>query len=99
MTCGWSTIYRIPYGAPNALPQSNKLSDSRNIKFVDMLAELSAFFDSAGDVSFKYQLPDEDLEALISVTDEEDLDNMMALDLAHHVRGPHGGVALPLLPL
>ena len=49
----------------------------RNIKFADMLAKLSALFDAAGHISFKYQLPGEGLDALISVTDDDDLDNMM----------------------
>ena len=41
-----------------------------------LIARLSAFYGS-GDFSFKYHLPYEDLDALISVPNDEDLDHMM----------------------
>lgn len=47
----------------------------RSIKFASMLAKLSSFCDA--DVTFKYQLPGEDLDALISVTNDDDLEHMM----------------------
>lgn len=47
----------------------------RNIKFSAILAKLSLLCNS--DVLFKYQLPGEDLDALISVTTDEDLEHMM----------------------
>ncbi|MFS7920507.1 putative PB1 domain-containing protein [Helianthus anomalus] len=51
------------------------LSVDRSIKFSLLLAKLSALCDV--DVCFKYQLPGEDLDALISVTNDDDLDHMM----------------------
>ncbi|KAL6209481.1 hypothetical protein ACLB2K_020423 [Fragaria x ananassa] len=51
------------------------LAVDRSIKFPALLSRLSSLSDS--DVSFKYQLPGEDLDALISVTNDDDLDHMM----------------------
>lgn len=48
---------------------------SRNITYNDLIAKLSKI--SGGGITIKYQLPNEDLDALISVTTEEDLENMM----------------------
>ncbi|KAH7388350.1 hypothetical protein KP509_16G071500 [Ceratopteris richardii] len=48
---------------------------SRNISFSELTAKLSRMFGSS--VVIKYQLPNEDLDALISVTSDEDLENMM----------------------
>ncbi|OMO73754.1 Phox/Bem1p [Corchorus capsularis] len=54
------------------------LAVERNIKFSSMIAKLSALCGGGeGDVSFKYQLPGEDLDALISVTNDDDLEHMM----------------------
>ncbi|KAL0559807.1 hypothetical protein IC582_000184 [Cucumis melo] len=47
----------------------------RSIKFASMIAKLSSLCDT--DVTFKYQLPGEDLDALISVTNDDDLEHMM----------------------
>ncbi|MED6217012.1 hypothetical protein PIB30_013483 [Stylosanthes scabra] len=47
------------------------------ITFSAMLAKLATLCNVAADVSFKYQLPGEDLHSLISVTDDDDLENMM----------------------
>ncbi|XP_016173975.1 protein SUPPRESSOR OF npr1-1, CONSTITUTIVE 1-like [Arachis ipaensis] len=50
------------------------------ITFPAMLAKLATLCNAASasaDVSFKYQLPGEDLDSLISVTDDDDLENMM----------------------
>ncbi|KAM1105925.1 hypothetical protein FF1_002853 [Malus domestica] len=47
----------------------------RNIKFAAIISKLSSL--SEYDVSFKYQLPGEDLDALISVTNDDDLEHMM----------------------
>lgn len=52
------------------------LAVDRNIKFASLIAKLSAVCDGEG-VSFKYQLPGEDLDALISVTNDDDLEHMM----------------------
>ena len=51
------------------------LAVDRNIKLAAFLAKLSSISDS--EVCFKYQLPGEDLDALISVTNDEDLEHMM----------------------
>lgn len=51
------------------------LAVDRTIKFPAFVAKLSSICDA--DVCFKYQLPGEDLDALISVTNDEDLDHMM----------------------
>ncbi|XP_015074067.1 uncharacterized protein LOC107018173 isoform X2 [Solanum pennellii] len=51
------------------------LSVDRNIRFSNLVAKLSSLSDC--DVCFKYQLPGEDLDALISVTNDEDLEHMM----------------------
>ncbi|GKV33530.1 hypothetical protein SLEP1_g42031 [Rubroshorea leprosula] len=53
------------------------LSVDRNIKFSAMIAKLSAMYGGEADVCFKYQLPGEDLDALITVTNDEDLEHMM----------------------
>ncbi|KAK4762055.1 hypothetical protein SAY87_029939 [Trapa incisa] len=52
------------------------LAVDRNIKLSSMIARLAALCGDA-DVSFKYQLPGEDLDALISVTNDDDLDHLM----------------------
>ncbi|KAL3814357.1 hypothetical protein ACJIZ3_015625 [Penstemon smallii] len=53
------------------------LSVDRNIKFVPLLSKLIALCDGDNSISFKYQLPGEDLDALISVTNDDDLEHMM----------------------
>ncbi|KAK2662799.1 hypothetical protein Ddye_001373 [Dipteronia dyeriana] len=53
------------------------LAVDRNIKFASIISKLSALCGDTTDVSFKYQLPGEDLDALISVTNDDDLDHMM----------------------
>ncbi|KAJ6409388.1 hypothetical protein OIU84_008980 [Salix udensis] len=52
------------------------LAAERNIKFPSMISKLSALCGDT-DVAFKYQLPGEDLDALISVTNDDDLEHMM----------------------
>ncbi|RYQ87716.1 hypothetical protein Ahy_B09g095253 [Arachis hypogaea] len=52
----------------------------RGIDFTAMVAEISSLFDGAcnGDYFFKYQVPgSDDLNALVSVTNDRDLHNMM----------------------
>ncbi|CAK8537785.1 unnamed protein product [Lathyrus sativus] len=51
------------------------LAVDRNVKLSNLIGKLTAMADS--DVCFKYQLPGEDLDALISVCNEDDLDYMM----------------------
>ncbi|CAI9786242.1 unnamed protein product [Fraxinus pennsylvanica] len=52
------------------------LAVDRNIKFGSLLSKLTALCDN-DNISFKYQFPGEDLDALISVTNEDDLEHMM----------------------
>lgn len=52
------------------------LAVDRNIKFGSLLSKLIALCDN-DNISFKYQLPGEDLDALISVTNDDDLEHMM----------------------
>ncbi|KAI9106442.1 hypothetical protein K1719_021970 [Acacia pycnantha] len=47
----------------------------RSIKFSAVMAKLSSLY--SADVFVKYQLPGEDLDALISVSNDEDLEHMM----------------------
>lgn len=53
------------------------LAVERSIRFPAFAARLAAILPAADDVCFKYQLPGEDLDALISITNDEDLDHMM----------------------
>ncbi|KAM4075370.1 hypothetical protein ACB094_10G164600 [Castanea mollissima] len=52
------------------------LAVDRSIKFGAIKSKLSSICNDA-DLCFKYQLPGEDLDALISVTNDEDLEHMM----------------------
>ncbi|KAL8155805.1 hypothetical protein AgCh_001006 [Apium graveolens] len=52
------------------------LSVDRAIKFAHLASKLSAICDNS-EVCFKYQLPGKDLDALISVTNDADLEHMM----------------------
>ncbi|KAL4604397.1 hypothetical protein ACB092_10G190500 [Castanea dentata] len=52
------------------------LAVDRSIKFSAIKSKLSSICNDA-DLCFKYQLPGEDLDALISVTNDEDLEHMM----------------------
>ncbi|KAJ4843119.1 hypothetical protein Tsubulata_002903 [Turnera subulata] len=52
------------------------LAVDRNIKFSVMISKLAGLCGDT-DVAFKYQLPGEDLDALISVTNDDDLEHMM----------------------
>ncbi|KAJ4823724.1 hypothetical protein Tsubulata_044046 [Turnera subulata] len=53
------------------------LAVDRHIKFAAFMSKLASLSGAASDVCVKYQLPGEDLDALISVTNDEDLDHMM----------------------
>ncbi|KAI3849491.1 hypothetical protein MKX03_019402 [Papaver bracteatum] len=52
------------------------LAVERNAKFGTVISKLSAICDF-DTVNLKYQLPGEDLDALVSVTNDEDLEHMM----------------------
>ncbi|XP_068657510.1 uncharacterized protein [Aristolochia californica] len=74
------------------------LAADRNIKFAGIMAKLSAICDA--EVCFKYQLPGEDLDALISVTNDEDLDHMMMeYDRLHRASVKPARLRLFLFPL
>ncbi|CAI9765409.1 unnamed protein product [Fraxinus pennsylvanica] len=73
-------------GKINPRPNDNQLSYiggetkilavDRNIRFSSLLSKLFVLCDS-DNISFKYQMPGEDLDALISVTNDDDLEHMM----------------------
>ncbi|KAI8550025.1 hypothetical protein RHMOL_Rhmol06G0072100 [Rhododendron molle] len=58
------------------------LAGDRRVTFSDILAKLTSFSGAATDddvVSFKYQLPGEDLDALVSViNNDDDFEHMTA---------------------
>ncbi|XLS71190.1 hypothetical protein HN51_028055 [Arachis hypogaea] len=56
---------------------SASMAVNHGIDFTAMLAELSALFDAAGDIHFKYQLPGDDFDALISVSSDSGLNSLM----------------------
>ncbi|OWM71355.1 uncharacterized protein LOC116201967 isoform X2 [Punica granatum] len=75
------------------------LGVDRNIKFSALMAKLSALCDSP-EVCLKYQLPGEDLDALISVTNDEDLEHMMIeYDRLHKTAPKPARLRLFLFPL
>uniref|UniRef100_A0A1J3F173 PB1 domain-containing protein n=2 Tax=Noccaea caerulescens TaxID=107243 RepID=A0A1J3F173_NOCCA len=55
------------------------MSVDRGTRFPALVSKLSAVCGGGdvGEISFKYQLPGEDLDALISVTNDDDLEHMM----------------------
>ncbi|XP_030528713.2 uncharacterized protein LOC115739642 [Rhodamnia argentea] len=54
------------------------LAVDRGVKFSSFMSKLSSLCGGgAAEACFKYQLPGEDLDALISVTNDEDLEHMM----------------------
>jgi hypothetical protein len=53
------------------------LSIERPLRYADFAARLAALAGSRGDISVKYQLPGEDLDALVSVTNDEDLEHLV----------------------
>lgn len=55
------------------------LAVDRSVRFQAIIAKLESLYgaNSPDEICFKYQLPGEDLDALISVTNDEDLEHMM----------------------
>ncbi|KAH7436636.1 hypothetical protein KP509_05G029000 [Ceratopteris richardii] len=47
----------------------------KNVSFAEFMSRMTQFYGSP--LGFKYQLPDEDLDALVSVASDDDLQNMM----------------------
>ena len=52
------------------------LSIERPFRYADFAARLAALAGTRGDICVKYQLPGEDLDALVSVTNDEDLEHL-----------------------
>ncbi|XVF39692.1 hypothetical protein PTKIN_Ptkin01aG0053200 [Pterospermum kingtungense] len=76
------------------------LAVDRNIKFSAIMAKLSSLCGGDSEDCFKYQLPGEDLDALISVTNDEDLEHMMLeYDRLHRVCAKPARLRLFLFPL
>ncbi|XAR51448.1 hypothetical protein NMG60_11006080 [Bertholletia excelsa] len=61
------------------------LAVDRRIKFSDIVAKLISICNASSDVLVKYQLPGEDLDALVSVINDDDLELMM--DEYDRIRG------------
>uniref|UniRef100_A0A2P2KG51 Uncharacterized protein MANES_07G046900 n=1 Tax=Rhizophora mucronata TaxID=61149 RepID=A0A2P2KG51_RHIMU len=75
------------------------LAVDRATKFSVMMAKLAALCGDT-DVSFKYQLPGEDLDALISVTNDDDLEHMMhEYDRLYRASGKPARMRLFLFPV
>lgn len=63
------------------------LSLERPLRFADFAARLAALVGNPGDFCVKYQLPGEDLDALVSVTNDEDLEHLvLEYDRLHLLR-------------
>ncbi|CAN6245673.1 unnamed protein product [Urochloa humidicola] len=67
------------------------LSLERPLRFADFAARLAALAGNMGDICVKYQLPGEDLDALVSVTNDEDLEHLvLEYDRLHLLRPAPG---------
>ncbi|KAM0873499.1 hypothetical protein ACQ4PT_038036 [Festuca glaucescens] len=67
------------------------LSIERPLRFPDFLARLSALAGTKAEICVKYQLPGEDLDALVSVTNDEDLEHLVIeYDRLHLFRNAPG---------
>ncbi|XP_022750746.1 uncharacterized protein LOC111299671 [Durio zibethinus] len=76
------------------------LAVDRNIKFSALMAKLSSLYAGDSEFCFKYQLPGEDLDALISVTNDEDLEHMMLeYDRLHRASAKPARLRLFLFPI
>ncbi|KAL5988400.1 hypothetical protein ACLOJK_036164 [Asimina triloba] len=78
------------------------LAVDRHVRFHQLLSKLSSLVetDDSSSVCFKYQLPGEDLDALISVTNDEDLEHMMLeYDRLHRGSAKPARLRLFLFPL
>ncbi|KAK1433188.1 hypothetical protein QVD17_10094 [Tagetes erecta] len=53
------------------------LTIDRNINFSNLISKLNAICESNSEIRFKYKLPGHDLDALVSVFDDEDVENML----------------------
>lgn len=67
------------------------LSIERPLRFPDFAARLAGLAGARGDLCVKYQLPGEDLDALVSVTNDEDLEHLVIeYDRLHLFRAAPG---------
>ncbi|KAI4982971.1 hypothetical protein ZWY2020_023463 [Hordeum vulgare] len=67
------------------------LSIERPLRFPDFAARLAGLAAARGDLCVKYQLPGEDLDALVSVTNDEDLEHLVIeYDRLHLFRAAPG---------
>lgn len=67
------------------------LSLERPLRFADFASRLAGLAGSPGDFCVKYQLPGEDLDALVSVTNDEDLEHLvLEYDRLHLLRPAPG---------
>lgn len=74
------------------------LAVDRTVKLSTMVSKLSVLCEN--EVSFKYQLPGEDLDALISVTNDDDLEHMMhEYDRVYRTTGKPARMRLFLFPV
>ncbi|KAD0585586.1 hypothetical protein R6Q59_033689 [Mikania micrantha] len=53
------------------------LTVDRSINFSNLISKLNALCDCNSEIRLKYKLPGQDLDALISVFDDDDVDNML----------------------
>jgi hypothetical protein len=76
------------------------LAVDRTVKFPAIKSKLSSLIPDVDAVCFKYQLPGEDLDALISVTNDEDLEHMMSeYDRLYRASAKPARLRLFLFPL
>ncbi|KAE8666753.1 protein odr-4-like protein [Hibiscus syriacus] len=76
------------------------LAVDRNIKFSAIMVNLSSLHGGDYEVCLKYRLPGENLDALISVTNDKDLEHMlMEYDQTHRVSAKPPQLRLFLFPL
>ncbi|KAG8060691.1 hypothetical protein GUJ93_ZPchr0002g25349 [Zizania palustris] len=67
------------------------LSLERPLRFPDFAARLAGLAGSPGDFCVKYQLPGEDLDSLVSVTNDEDVEHLvLEYDRLHLIRPATG---------
>lgn len=72
--------------------QTRIISVRRDVTFADLVQKMVDIYEQP--VVIKYQLPDEDLDALVSVSSSDDLDNMMEEFEKLQERSPDGSAKL-----
>lgn len=75
------------------------LTIDRNIKFVNIMVKVNALCNSNTQYRLKYQLPGQGLDVLVSLTDDEDVQNLMLeYDHIHRNSAEPGRIRLFLFP-